>query len=1013
MRNLKKVLALALALVMTLSVLSIASAAFTDEEDINPNYQEAVDVLAALGVFQGRDDGSFDPQATITRAEVAAIIYRISTGDVNDEQVGLYADYNKFEDVSSDQWFAGYVNYCANATYIKGRSDTIFDPDADVTGYEVLAMILRVVGYDQNDEWTGTGWEIKVASTANELGVTDGIKGTTLGSAVSREVVAQMLFAAIQVPCVTYTPAFGYNQNTTILGSEQNDSIGYKTFKLVGTYTDDDAWGRPSNDWKLDKNGNKDADASDTTLLSYSYEPAAIYTTMVDECDIAADIGLNATRTIEAAYIDGYSVDTKSTDVTSNGVGSINPLAVTSVVGGQGRITEVYIMSTGIRLVEINTYLAQVTDVEKAVTDKNGHTGVPSTEFTIYVGFDEDGEEVTVTGTYATDAYAKNSYVLVTMKWDGDAESTPVIRTIEAAEIGTVGDISWTNETAPDPNTTTVGDETYNDADKFVVGYRSDVELAPILDDYGNIIGLVEVSAAADTYLVIEKIEWQNITGTIGEGYVLADVILGDGTEVKNVVVSKINDIDVYDDDVNFGDDTEAYGNVSDNYKNNDEYYGHIYIYTVDKDGNYCLTTHDADSNIFVDEESSASVTNGKATINGKTNTVVATNSTIFLIQNKDGYTYTVYVGKNNVPTGTAENMCALLDKNGYATMVVLTGFKEEGETDSFYAYVTDNTVYGVSSNKGNAYHVYAIGETASTTVYQKYDAEATDSFEALYTRNGTGIYKFTLSSSNVIQSCEYVIGDLQYEDSYECESDAYVRVAVAAAAKGASIQTAKYKYEEGTVTVGVAYKDYGIAEDAAIILVTKTAADATGTATLEAITISDVKANDIVIIGYNSKDADLATVIYVIRVAETEESDENDGTTKLNESPITLTGMTYCSDFSEYAELMNDENLDGEGFVITAVLDEGYEIKEGSYLSVEIKLGSGQSATLIVSTEVGATADIIGGEEFYIFVPNDTFEEVVEIVTGSYTATVSIYGDETTKAVTASFNLIVTAEPD
>ena len=161
MRNLQKILALVLALVMSLSLMATAGATdFSDDAEIDETFRESVDVLNGLKVFQGYDNGAyFSPKGDITRAEVAAIIYRIATGDVSDSQVKIYADYNKFSDVPSDHWAAGYINYCTNAEYIKGRGDGKFYPSDKVTGYEALAMILRVVGYDKNGEFTGADWQ--------------------------------------------------------------------------------------------------------------------------------------------------------------------------------------------------------------------------------------------------------------------------------------------------------------------------------------------------------------------------------------------------------------------------------------------------------------------------------------------------------------------------------------------------------------------------------------------------------------------------------------------------------------------------------------------------------------------------------------------------------------------------------------------------------------------------------------------------------------------------------------
>ena len=228
---LKKVLSLVLCVAMLLSVMVMGTgAAFTDEDDFSPQYAEAAEVLAGMKVMQGYDDGSFLPQRNITRAQVATLIYRAATGDVTDSQTDIYSDYDKFDDVQSTDWFAGYVNYCGNAELIKGFTPTTFGPNKNVTGYQVLAMILRAVGYDQNDEFTGSGWEIRTASTAESLGILDNVQDATLGQPATRELVAELIFRAMIVPTVEYTNAFGYQQNKTTLGWNE-----FKLFEAEGT----------------------------------------------------------------------------------------------------------------------------------------------------------------------------------------------------------------------------------------------------------------------------------------------------------------------------------------------------------------------------------------------------------------------------------------------------------------------------------------------------------------------------------------------------------------------------------------------------------------------------------------------------------------------------------------------------------------------------------------------------------------------------------------------------------
>ena len=222
MRNLKKILALVLALVMSLSLMATASAAsFPDVADDNA-YKTAIDVLNGVKVFQGYNDGAeFRPTGEITRAEVAAIIYRISTGDVTDSQKDIYTAWNgagKLSDVTTG-WYAGYVNFCSNAGYIKGYPDGTFKASNKVTGYEVLAMILRAVGYGRNGEFSGSNWAITVGSLAETLGITKNVK-EPLGSPATRQMVAEILFRAIFTETQKYNALYMYEGTGTNLARE-------------------------------------------------------------------------------------------------------------------------------------------------------------------------------------------------------------------------------------------------------------------------------------------------------------------------------------------------------------------------------------------------------------------------------------------------------------------------------------------------------------------------------------------------------------------------------------------------------------------------------------------------------------------------------------------------------------------------------------------------------------------------------------------------------------------------
>ena len=926
----KKLLALVLALVMTLSLAVVGSnAAFKDADKVNETYSEAVNVLSGMKVFQGYTDGSFQPTGDITRAEVAAIVYRLYTGDVTDKQASLYATYNKFSDMDGAAWAKGYIGYCANAGLIKGYDDKTFGPADKVTGYQALAMILRAVGYDKNDEFTGAQWQLRVASTAQQAGVLVNVKGVDLNAPASRELVAELLFrTAATVPMVKYTPAFGYVANS-VVGAQK--TLGEQNFDLkLSTTVNADVWGRPANVWTYNT-GNKK-----TTVVA---KPVVSYTVKVDECDIAKDLGISTSKAIEGAYIDGYSYakNLTSADVTSNRYATINPLATTSYVGAQGRLTEVYDMgAAGYRIVEINTYLAQITKVTPAYTDRNSHVTVDTVDLKAYTTSNTT-KPVSFAKVEAT-GFTVGQYVLVTISNVGTA--TAAVESVAAAEVVAGGKLTgWTNEVGTTAATTVVAGTTYKDANKFFLNYRAAGNWMVATDSYGNAIGLVE---SASNYLAVARIEWKANATSFG-GYALADVVLANG-EVKNdVTIASVNG--------NAANATGATGNtytqgvptsgsVSIYWTNNSAYYNHIMAYSVNADGSYNLmnATHYTNaatkSDKVVDlggtdanKVGTASYNNSTATISDQTNTVVATDNTVFLYVNDNGYSYTVYTGKNNAPSITAAKMCVKFDSYGYAELVVVRGYTAASNT--FIAYVTDEIIDGYAYPNGvqvPAYTVYKLGSLDATTVYDATVNGTTVTAASVFTgafrgvSAGQGLYKFEVSSDGYIKSMTLVLAGAGAYATKTEGTEYFDRATVKAPVVGNSFQTEQ--------TTGTVNKDFNVLTDPATSVI-KVVTYSDGTVALAAGTTADITEGAKVLVNYNGT-ASLhkynAKVVYVAAA----ESSVNPNPSV----PANVASIEIKSDKSVYMTLDNTAKVgDKFGFTVEKLGDNGY-VKVGDYFA-------------------------------------------------------------------------------
>ena len=679
----KKFLSLVLALVMTMSLVTVSAGAkdFTDNSKIN--YEEAVEVMSTLGVVGGYTDGTFKPQGTLTRGAAAKIICNLILGTTTAD--ALTADAAPYKDVATTNVFAPYIAYCAKEGIISGYADGTFRPANTLTGYAFMKMLLGALGLQADKEgYTGPNWSISVAKRAlsKDVALDNGLKGEFNGAkAATREEACLYALNMLKAGTFSYP-----NDNTVIVGNvsvstsakavqDKNKPYYETVFKNLFAHSTSDAFGRPATRW----------DYKGVKIGTYAKTPDLTYVGSVKVNDIYADLNMSTKDTTANLYVNGESFDTAENgkDAATFTVSKANDTKLDKLGGtadkiGNGTLIEVYRNDDNnhVDVIAMSVYAGKITDVKDATSKKDA-----------YVVVDTDSTIADFNDEYETEAFAEDDVVAFTYA-DGEIQTMYKMESVSGELTKKVIE-----------NSLTIGDTTYKYGKEYTFNGTSEAGLSNkssydvYVDANGFALYIEETGANVSDYALLLNINGDATNWINGNR---AKLVFADGS-VKTVDTDK-DYSNAYD-----ADDLPLLVRVKTN-----------------SDGEYKLSGS-------YESEGVPALENKKLTADGKT--VNTDSKTIFVI-NKNGETakFNVYTGIKNAPeivdaAKTAETY--VYSKGGVAKVVYITGVATTNSSKDI------TFIAGKSASKLNAatdtaaYYVYNAvvkGEVTSVMIMARAD---------------------------------------------------------------------------------------------------------------------------------------------------------------------------------------------------------------------------------------------------------------------------------------------------
>ena len=751
MRNLKRVLSLALASVMVVSMMVIGAGAanfddFSDKDEIVN--KEAVSVLVELGVIAGKDDGSYDPTGIITRGEMAKIIC-VVLNKGQDPNLGSVTS-NTYTDTVG-HWAAAYIEYCTTLGIVAGKGDGTFAPNDTVTASEASKMLLVALGYNaQYESMIGANWAVATNVLANKNGLYDGLT-LDVSAGLSRDNAAQMMYNALDAKVVAYDYSVipsGDSVSAIATAEETGKTLLEDKFgavKVTGVVVRNE-YGSV--------NGNSPLDEGETYIDVTNYGDDEEQQSLNDgRYNVTTDLDLLG-KSVSLYVKPGNSSVTTSATVLGSAIEGENTI-VTLTSGSSSKTITTRLDDEDMDINEDTRFVTNYTNAYDDIDGLTGHANNVNGVEIVAIDNDDDGvaeyvlQNFEVFGKVTSYSTRDDGTITISASnvaanygfYDADVEtySKGSVKMDDSADVIGFDDVAkddyvfaqeiggklYVRVAEPvelEPSSTQGNDfkadgETYkkagtvdevNEAGDTVLADAVEIgEAANVyMDAYGYVVYVTDVDTTLD-YLYVT-----NSTGNDGVDDARARVVFADGSE-STITVTKLNDEDVPE-------------------KDEDAIPAGIYSYTV-SGSNYRLT--DAEGV----EDLSAGIEQGKASLGSG---VYADSNTVFVV--KSGSSWNVYTGISNVPDLEKPDdadfaAIAACEDDAYAEIVFVTASDASDLANSIYVLNEDPTI--TKDDNGDNVYTY-------TVIYkgEKVEMEADG---RLTLEEGTGLYLNTSVTGN------------------------------------------------------------------------------------------------------------------------------------------------------------------------------------------------------------------------------------------------------------------------